>query len=360
MIPAQVDGLGTDVLTRYNGTTLGVIREPELINRLPVPVWFAADRTGCGYYRAVLPAKVVGGAVQYEIPVIHDYINDVPIAYENMGWTNTFQRPVDEKVIAAIRDIRKLGAKTLVEVDDDVWGLNYQNPAIKYWPKERLQVLAKCIREAEGVVVSTKPLASVVGRYNRNVTVIPNAIDLEDIVPKERDGGDGIVRVGWAGSYTHREDLKLALPAMREISGMPNVRMHIFGYDPFDGTVPHVFHRWSMDPIEHLKKIGILDVAIAPLINNNFNQSKSAIKWMEHAAHATPMVVSAVRPYLDVVRHGETAFVARTPGDFSKYLRILIENPKVRADIGRAAQYEVVANHTMTERAAAWKEITHP
>ena len=84
----------------------------------------------------------------------------------------------------------------------------------------------------------------------------------------------------------------------------------------------------------------LIDIAIAPIKDTQFNRCKSNIKWLEHSMLKTPMVLSDVTPY-KMVKHGETGFLAKTTEDWVTYLSLLIENPAERKRIGENAYRSV-------------------
>lgn len=352
--------------------TSGALDAPAtIVDQQETPALFLGDRSGCGYYRIRLPARIVGGRIS-------DYLDirgapDGTREYYGLGLVNLFQRPAVPALAAAVAEINRIGGHAWVEIDDDVWGLSYQNAASWGWPRAAQKCAAQAIKAAAGVTVSTAPLAGVVSKWHKNVVVIPNAVDPRDfpaLVERDPDR----VRVGWFGSYTHGEDLKLALPALVSVARRPGVELHFGGYDPlaarprdprlsewreYDG-LRYYYHGWADDLRQHYRNIAALDVAIAPLTRNTFNESKSAIKWIEHSMVGTAMVLSAVRPYADAVRHGETGLLAQTPADFYKYLRLLVTQPDWRRALAEAAYQEVTARHTLAARAQAWREVLCP
>lgn len=338
----------------------------RLVDRVTHPVFCAADQGGCGWYRCLLPARVVGGEVRYALEVTRHTLTQRTVAYHGIGPVTVLQRPAEPAVGQVARDLRSAGARVLVELDDNVAAMSYQNPLIRGWTKERVRALHGAIRVAHGMTVSTVPLAESLRHLNREIAVIPNAIDPIDFAPRAHPD-DGVVRLGWAGSLTHVDDLKVALPALLDAARLPGVELHFFGYDPFAGHpatpgrrvhqgISYSYHGWAADLREHYARIACLDVAVAPLVPNAFNESKSAIKWLEHAFYGTAMVLSAARPYRDVVQHGETGLLARTPAEFGKYLKLLVGNAGVRREIGEAARAEVLANHLLVHRAPLWRE----
>lgn len=344
----------------------------ELRDVSPRPVFYAADEGGCKWYRCTLPARVVGGAVTTGLSIVHHRATGVATAYVGTGTPSVFQRPVQDTVADTLEGVKASGGRVVVELDDNVAAMNYLNPLTGQFGRASVKALARAIKAADAVTVSTVPLADSLRKWNKHIAVIPNAIDPADF-PEVVRPDDGVVRVGWAGSVTHYVDLRVALPALKELARRKDVELHMFGFDPWDqpkaghlmerpsgwkiaSGVRYCYHGWAKEIRDHYANIACLDVALAPLNPSVFNDSKSAVKWIEHAAHGTAMVLCDARPYADVVAHGATGFLARTPADWRKYLTRLVDDRRLRESIGGAARADVLARHTMAQRAPLWRE----
>ncbi len=348
---------------------------PPVVGAVDHPVIIAADSYGCGWYRCTLPARIAGAEVREALPIHVNPFTGERLAVGGLGPINVFQRPAESSLPDTIRHVRASGREVWIELDDDIAALDGRNPMGRPWTPEKRHALTLAIRAANGVTTSTPTLGASLSKWNRNVRVIPNAVDPYDflfdgraIIPRFHDE---VIRIGWQGSYSHLADLKMAMPALLEVGRLPNVEVHVFGYDPwqpltgkeqrtgqlaFDG-VSYYSHGWTLDLRQHYRRISGLDVALAPVIDSPFNRSKSAIKWMEHSIYATPMVVSNVRCYTETVRHGETALVAKDERDWRKYLTALVKSADLRQEIGLAAQTEVLTRHTLTQRGSLWRDV---
>jgi len=347
-------------------------RPPGLSAQIDAPVLFVGDFDGCGWYRCLLPARVIGAQVRDRLDVVRDPLDPARIVgcagLSTRG--NLFQRPATAELVAAIHVLQGMGARVVIEIDDAVWDLDRRhNHAARYWTREACALLALAIRRADAVTVSTEPLALTVGKWNRHVHVIPNAIDTADFAPRTAE--DGLLRVGWLGTATHMADLRIALPALQDVATIPGVRLVFAGFDPFHpGGDPYrselralpsgllyEYIGWATDMRQHYRNVARLDVAIAPLVETAFNRAKSSVKFLEYSALGIPCVASRVRPYEDVVTHGVNGFLARHTADFRRYLRLLVTDARARAEIGQAARATVHAGHTIAHRAQQWRQV---
>lgn len=337
------------------------------IETIQRPIMFQADHGGCCYYRAKLPCKFTGAFVtdrfsQQTHPETHELL-----AYTGLGQRSVFQRPNNPNILRAIYHLRTQGFSVGAELDDDIFSISYQNPAHKGWGKDKQRYLGECLKLAEFVTTSTPELAKIIEKRNKNVIVIPNALDQTIVPVPNRD--NEILTVGWAGSWSHEVDLQVVRPLFKILIKDKNVRVIFFGYDPMqpenkvegkhffqDGI--YEFIPWTKDMKEHYENISCLDIAFAPLVDNAFNRSKSNLKWIEHASQKTPVIVSQ-SPAYSTVQNGKTGFVAKNTADFFKYFNLLAKNRGLRDDIGQAAFEEYEAKYQMTHTAPLWKEVLY-
>jgi glycosyltransferase involved in cell wall biosynthesis len=335
---------------------------------MSVVQFIAADQGGCGWYRCVLPAAAlraagVDASIAYgklvtfaRLPVPQRIISGVL----DLAPVNVIQRPLRDAMLQVVESAIRQGARVWIELDDDFWSLPAHNPAAPYVGKYGVPNLTRCCQLAEGVIVSTPTLARRVRRMTgqRNIVTIPNAIDPTLFAPCPIPRDDRAAIVGWAGGTSHRADFAAIGDALARLARDTRVDLWLFGDNPLAASgIPHEHCAWSADVPEHYRRIGVLDIALAPLVDDQFNRSKSAVKWLEHAAHGTPMVLSPVTPYTEAAKDGATALFARTPREWYRQVRRLCTDRALREQIGQAARAEVLARHTTDQRVALYREV---
>jgi glycosyltransferase involved in cell wall biosynthesis len=99
---------------------------------------------------------------------------------------------------------------------------------------------------------------------------------------------------------------------------------------------------WKRLPSE----LARLDICIAPLAGNAFNQCKSDIKWLEASLVCVPTVASPVGQLGESIIHGRTGMLAGTPRAWSDALSMLIETPERGDTIAKAAREQVLRERT--------------
>ncbi|MEW5944675.1 MAG: glycosyltransferase [bacterium] len=268
------------------------------------------------------------------------------------------QRVRDRRYGRIIRRAGARGRKIVFELDDNLFEIPEGHP-LKGSAYKNLRMFP-FIRASHAVTVSTERL----GRYVRerglagDVFVFPNYVDTE-IFEKElpsRDSG-GVVTVGYAGSVTHAPDFAPVVPALRRILGEfgGRVRMKFLGFTP-DGLagaegVESVEGTDSYHMFAGLLRGAGIDVGLAPLRRNVFNEGKSNIKYLEYSMCGIPGIYADVAPYSSCVRDGVNGLLVE-PDDTDGWrdaVKRLIEDEGLRNGIREAAHADVVENYILED-----------
>lgn len=314
-----------------------------------------ADHNGCGYYRIELPMQGLANlghrvaASQTLPPAVRDSPSTVIIGQRicKPGPSEVWQRLATQ------------GRRLVFEIDDDLWNVDATSPtAHRFFADPDVRTaLETNIRVATAVTVTTEPLAERVAAWNSNVHIVPNAVPdwLVEHQPTRRD--DGVLTIGWGGSATHQMDFEQAGSPLRQfLTRNPVAELHCIGVDYASGIrAPHARYTPWVPGVEDFLRAIDYHIGIAPLRPHVFNQGKSALKALECGALGIPIVASAVRPYEDYVRHGETGFLVRRDHEWASHLRTLTNDPDLRATMGAAAR-EQARHHTISALAPLWQK----
>lgn len=232
--------------------------------------------------------------------------------------------------------------KLFLDVDDNVFAIPEGNWVKDTWGESAQAILAHVAQSADGVLCSTQPLADVFRVLNENVYVIPNRIKPSQWKPK-RKGKQ--IKIGWTYSPTHAPDKDVIGNALRVIKNKyPNVVIETTGAN-LEGTVNVKGTPFLMYPKWLCERRW--DIAIAPLEENDFNQCKSNIKWLESTLAGSVFVGSDVYPYSTSIEHGVTGFLATSEQDWVDILSTLIEDKKLRDTVQKNAKKVVLAKYNI-------------
>ncbi|MFH1602684.1 MAG: glycosyltransferase [Pseudomonadota bacterium] len=295
--------------------------DPSLLRVL----WIRLGDGGCTFYRTVQPVAYMKklpkispvkveehGSLTVDFGLQYDVI--VAPRIQERGW------------VTILNELREHGRIVVYETDDLLEAIPDWNPVAKMTKRSRTH--RQILRDtADAIIVSTPELREGLGRPD--VTwVCPNGIHPPSwpmkIAPQEEDGE---LRILWAGGSSHENDLQLIVPAMAKLShrfaGKRRLKWIFVGYSPkiirkavFQEDQP----KWILRP-EYDALVEVVDgcsvyewaehlanqrahMAIAPLVQHMFNDSKSEIKCLEAWALGLPIIASKCAPYSRAIQNG--------------------------------------------------------
>lgn len=266
------------------------------------------------------------------------------------------------------KDLARLegGPLLVAEYDDDLINVRPDNAlftlkGVDYESYLRDDVPA-CLRildDADLITVSVSHLAEVLAEQTDTpVVVLPNTVDpvLLEVPQRLREPGEQL-RVGWGGSPTHDLDIRLNADGIRYGLRKSGAQLVMLGAD-YRHLLKHPdteYHPWQTRIDNYYVIVHSSHIALAPLADDAFNRSKSALKALEASALGIPVVASDVRPYREFVVHGETGFLCRTEDDWMKAIRALGNDEDMRRAMGQAARRRA-ADFTTDKWAPRWVE----
>lgn len=260
---------------------------------------------------------------------------------------------------------QRYGKTTIIETDDNFIDVPLWNEAhSSYRPNSRFRYTAlETMIMADAMTVTTPHLKELYTKFNQEIHVNENSLDF--IGDRKFVGWDRVsvrkhrgIRIGWIGGRSHYEDLMMVAPALTEILKIyPEVTLCLVNSAlkescqalgrpyPFEGlTNVHYVNRSV--PInryaEFMASFGF-DIGIAPLVDCNFNRSKSNLRWLEYSALKIPCVATDISHFRQTIKNGNDGFLIRENNlqDWVTTLGLLIRDRGLREDIGRSAYKRV-------------------
>ncbi|HRJ23412.1 MAG TPA: glycosyltransferase [Thauera sp.] len=312
----------------------------------------AADREGCGHYRVLQPleallsnARVSGGAATDPLPLARMVADEFD--------TLIFQRPHTAPVLRAMHQYRQLSsALRIFEVDDLLTDVPESSPHARDFGPDTIALFKQALGLCNRLVVPTEALAQAYGQLVDEVRVVPNYLPKRvwnTLTPARRSGNRP--RVGWAGSISHLGDLALLTDVVKTLAN--EVDWVFLGTCSRD-MLPYISEKkaavsFSQYPAA-LASMG-LDLAIAPIASNAFNEAKSNLKLLEYGILGYPVVCSDIGPYrqgLPVKR------VTNTPQAWIAAIRERIHDTDAARQEGIALRAQVRQHWMLDDHLDEW------
>jgi glycosyltransferase involved in cell wall biosynthesis len=329
------------------------------INVLVLP----SDKTGVGKFRSVDPHVYLQKLYPEDFHIDIDYepkINDLNFwkkyqivhFHRNIG-TNYEESP------KIIEKLNTLGIKTIMDLDD-FWLPGPEHPAHQLITTTKLHLkIIENLKCTNAVTTTTKLFAHEISKFNKNVFVLPNAVDEEENQFKQQTIKSDKLRFGWLGGSSHLHDLMLLEGTTSLLSSMKDkFQMYVCGFDT-RGSVTELnqqtgerkqrpikpeetvwvkyeniftnnykfvddrqkeylnkfevgdyddknafYHRvWTEPVTSYAKNYAKFDVSIAPIKDTMFNRMKSQLKVIEAGFYKKALIASDVGPYTIDLKH---------------------------------------------------------
>ena len=312
-----------------------------------------ADDAGSGRYRVINPAEAAARRLLAATRTVPGY--PVPVQFSRLGIDTLFsQRQVDDNHLQALSELRSLMPKLRIVMDfDDLLTEvpKHSHHFSSVWPDIRRRVAALCTL-ADCITASTEPLAARLRAWHDDVRVIPNGIDpMQWQPPAEATARSGKLRVGWAGGLSHAGDLAVIREVVAALAD--EVEWVFFGMC-LEDMQPHLAEFHHGVPFEdYPAKLASLrlDLALAPLEDNAFNECKSNLRLLEYGALGLPVIASDLLPYrggLPVQR------VDNRPASWIRAIRERIDEREALQHDGRRLREAVLRDWTQEKMLPAW------
>lgn len=288
-----------------------------------------------------------------------------------------------------IRKLQQRGIKIVVDIDDS-WDLPLNHYYYNDWTsRNNGQRVIDNIKLADLVICTTMRLQDKVRQYNKNTVVIPNALPFgyENYLPKPQEH-QGTTFMYAAGS-SHLADVELLRGKFKRIGSDPfikdNAEFVLAGYEPTakqvyatkedqqSGTPTTIYTHgiWekmasvfsqtgssrvlpSANLDDYINYYDQADIALIPLVANDWNSYKSELKIVEAGCKAVPVICSKVLPYSEL--YGKEGIMwVESPNQWIEHIRYCIKNPEYVKDMGQKLHEWVIKEYDLLE----WNKVRY-
>jgi glycosyltransferase involved in cell wall biosynthesis len=273
-----------------------------------------------------------------------------------------FLRPhITRESLQTLSQCIRAGKTIVVDIDDDFHNIPPGHPGYYHCGPGNpglLRALELAIRSATVLVVSTPVLAERYGALAQTTLVIPNGWDSENPnwnkpLPQRQK-----LRIGWAGTTTHLEDMRLiraelihflrTYPEVQLVIGGDARIMDLFAPLPERQRIFLPFRPYR----EYPDLLAEFDILLAPLADTPFNRAKSDVKLVEAGARRIPWVASALPAYRSWRVGG---ILAESPASWPDALATLVEDTDLRFQLGEAGRKHSEQRNRLVMR--LWLEL---
>ena len=287
------------------------------------------------------------------------YENFDPLIVLNYRVIILFRCPWTEKIEEAISLARDFNKKILFDIDDLVIDTKYTDnlPYLKAIGTNEKALyddgvmrMGKTLKHCDGAITTTEVLAKELNNYISNVFINHNVASEEmwrlsqnALIKRNNKKNHKQIIIGYfSGSITHNSDIEMIKPVLFKIlKKFHNVKLLLLGelsllnfLSEFSTKIIYrKFKNWKKLP----KTISNVDINIAPIEKNIFNEAKSENKWFEAALVKIPTIASNYGEFKHAIIHNVTGLLCSDNKEWYDSLETLIDNENLRKTLGENA-----------------------
>ena len=321
-----------------------------------------SDKTGVGKFRSLDPHIFLQSKYPEEFHIDIDYeprVNDINYwkQYQIVHFHRTIFPDYDASA-QIIKSLNQMGIVTIMDIDD-YWMPTKEHPVYHLVNESKLNLkIIENLKSAQYVTTTTEIFAQEIKKHNKNVFVLPNAINPDESQFKEPTQPSDKLRFGWLGGSSHLHDLMLMDGTFNKLEPLKDkFEVYLCGFDT-RGTVteinqqtgekrqrpiePHetvwyqyekiftangklispehqeflqkfkdeewngnaVYNRvWTKPVTSYAKNYSKFDVSLAPIKDHVFNRVKSQLKVIEAGFYKKALIASNIGPYTIDLKH---------------------------------------------------------
>jgi glycosyltransferase involved in cell wall biosynthesis len=221
----------------------------------------------------------------------------------------------------------------------------------------RLHRFIATIETADLVVAGNQFLADEVARWvpgTDRVRVVPTCVDPGRYsAARHERAGDG-VEVVWVGSSSTLRGLESVRPMLEAVGQrLPGVRLKLVS-DRFLRLDHLRVVECPWNERDEAADIAASDIGLSWLPDDAWSRGKCGLKVLQYMAAGLPVVANPVGVQADLVRHGETGYLARTSAEWVEALGRLAADPALRRRLGEAGRRRIEADFSVAAGATRW------
>ncbi len=222
---------------------------------------------------------------------------------------------------------------------------------------------ASLIRQCHFLTTSTPFMKEVLSKYTKaKIYLWRNLMDAQSInaahianqlIEKNLDI-DNFVIGYMSGSRAHEADFNIASEAIEFVMGKYKyVEFHITGYAELANKLKKKYpkrikHIPFTDYYQYMEGFINYDVNIIPLVQNQFNECKSAIRFLESSLLDVPSIVSYIGDFKHIIKNKETGiFVYKnSTSEWISALEWSINNKLALGEIGTSSKIATLKEYS--------------
>jgi len=254
-----------------------------------------------------------------------------------------------------LRRLRRTAPLLIYDFDDAVHLRDSYSVKGLHSPR-RLRRFTATIRAADIVVAGNDFLReqalSVVPAAN--VQVIPTCLDANRYPLAQHTRAKADALLVWIGSSSTLRGLEAIKPLLEEVGqSWPDLRLKLLcDRSLYLRHLPVLNCPWT--DAGEAAELASADIGISWLPDDSWSRGKCGLKILQYMAAGLPVIANPVGIQVDLVRHGETGYLAETQAEWVEAIGRLALDPGLRRRLGQAGRKRVESDFSVAVGAAQW------
>jgi len=220
------------------------------------------------------------------------------------------------------------------------------------WRQRRFE---RTVRAADTVIAGNDFLADCAlraGARVERVRVIPTCIEPEKYPLARHTNSAGPVDLVWIGSSSTLKGLEQSRMIWQRLAeAIPRLRLRVI-CDRFPHPFPLAILPIAWQAQTEARELAAGQIGVSWLPDDPWSRGKCGLKVLQYEAAGLPVVANPVGTHCEMIRRGETGFLATTPDDWALAISLLAKDPTLRRQMGSAGREQVETDYSLS----AWSE----
>lgn len=252
------------------------------------------------------------------------------------------------------RRVRRL----LFDFDDALW-LRDSYATKGFQCSKRQKRFRSIISRCDAVIAGNEYLAEEAARWStaNSIHVIPTCVDETRYPLAAHEQAGNAIHLVWIGSSSTLRGLELIAPILEGIGkAVPGIRLKLI-CDRFLKLkfLPIVQCAWA--EATEAREIASSDIGISWIPDDPWSRGKCGLKVLQFMAAGLPVVANPVGVQVNMVRHGETGFLARSAAEWLEAVNLLAGDPDLRRNMGACGRRLVEEQYSVAAGMKRWLAV---
>ena len=257
-----------------------------------------------------------------------------------------------------LRLLRRCSRTLIFDFDDAVFLRDSYSKKAMFSARRKRRFEAT-IKAADVIVSGNDYLASAALEYAGmdKVYCIPTCVDVDKYpMARHENASDGVVLV-WIGSASTLKGMELLRPVLEETGRRhPGLILRLV-CDRFFPMQNMQVQKLLWSPIAEAEDLAASDIGLSWLPDDDWSRGKCGLKVLQYMAAGLPVVANPVGTQAELVRHGETGFLASTAEEWTRALLQLTLDAQLRRRMGHQGRQYVQKHFSVTVGTMGWQAV---